>query len=494
MFLDIWHLITNWLNRRRRRTEGQRGTKPQPTIAKPPETPPVEAAKDLAESANDLIRYFEKQRLKHDKFVTPNGELPKREPKPRPITQEVKPRIPKPDIEPAIEPASSILDQTDLGIYLAEPHHEDKKKVLYKLEEALGEFNFRDTILQQLDRYFFYLKRMKKHDRETYGLYRQVGATILPYLATGAWNRSAEPDPDPDKDKPIPPLPAWFNAQRPGFGCFAYGTDPETEKFEQTWNNSDRPKIEMWVPKFMYFVKYELPPPGVQPIAGGDIYSLTIWWDRPGKKCKHGIPQSLPIFISRDGKTVRALKMLKTDWISIRSKRGRFSVPSRQWHIPKDYRQWAKQHEEEVHHFLTRLFIESIAQSENSHMSMTRIAVTKDRMTAVFSVNIRRTAYFFQDRDISVTQSGTRKPVFHLVRPHVRKDGTTVKMHFRGIRDFTWAGYDVHISVPGLDHADINQFEIGVVDEAGLEDKAGMITLEQLGTELADHIRRGWAA
>ena len=33
--------------------------------------------------------------------------------------------------------------------------------------------------------------------------------------------------------KPQKPLSAWFRQTRPAFGCFVYGVDPETEKFEQ---------------------------------------------------------------------------------------------------------------------------------------------------------------------------------------------------------------------------------------------------------------------
>ena len=489
MFLDIWRRVTNWFRSRSYRSKTKAA--PPPMIeASHVETAPLA---DPPPTYDHAAQYYEKQRRKHDKFVKPNGELPERQPRQR--TQEVKPRTPKPgpestypkNIDPNPPPIPTSFDG-----YVVDQHHEGGPEVLYKGEELLGEFNFRDTILEQLDRYFFYLKRMRRYDNDAFGLYSQIGATILPYLATGAWNRNFHA---PLEKKPIPPLPPWFNATRPGFGCYAYGTDPETEKYEQAFRDDDHPKTQMWVPKFMYFQKYKTPPVQVEHMSGeGDIYKLTVWWDRPSKKFRHGIPQSIPIFISADGRTVKALKTLKTSWIPVPSKR--FSIPSRQWQIPSEYKEWAKQFEEDVHHFLATLFIDLIAQAEHSHMSLIRIAVTKNHMTATFSVNISRTAYFFQDRDISVTQSGTRKPVFHQVRPHIRKDGTAVRMHFRGLREFTWAGYDVRITVPGLDHADINEFDIGVVDDKTLtdEEKAEALTQTELGTKLADHIRHGWAS
>lgn len=435
------------------------------------------------------ISDLERARRRHDKFVKPNGTLParpKRDPRP---TQEIKPEsLAKPDDTP--DPPS--IDE-GLG-WVVEPHHENRAagEVLFKVEEALGEFNFRDTVLDQLDRYFFYLKRMKRGDPDAYGFYRHVGATILPYLATGAFHRRRRDD-HPDRTLPIGPLPAWFNETRPAFGCYAYGTDPETEKFERE-QDPEHPGWTLWMPKFMYFHKCKVVSSDVQPMKGGDIYKLTIWWDRPSDKIKHGVPQSMPIFVSKDGKTIMALKVLKTSYTPMRSRRGRrgqFSIPSRRWEIPKEYREWAKQHEEDIQHFLTSMFVDAINQTVNSQMSMTRIEVTKNRMTAVFSVNIRRTAYFFKDRDIEITQAGTRRPIFHLVRPHIRKDGHAVKMHFRGAREFTWAGYNVRITVPGLDHIDINEFDIGSVDSGEIKDMKGYVSMPEMGKRMADVVHRG---
>lgn len=477
MFLDIWYRITNWFFDRRKRLKAG----PVP-MASPVADSPAKLPVPVSEPPISLL---ERRRLKHDKFVVPEGELPIRPERSRLVTQEIEPK-PKP--KPPIDEDEK-ADRTDIGIVIAEPHHEDGEMVLFKAEEALGEFNFRDTILQQLDRYFFYLKRMKKHDADSYGFYRQVGATLLPYLATGSFHRTKEPDLEA-RTRPVGPLSPWFNETRPTFGCFAYGADPETEKFEQT---EEPDKSKTWVPKFFYYQKCKVAPSTIQRIkGGGDIYLLTVWWDRPNKRFKHGIPQQLPIFISGDGKTITALKTLKTSWTSIRSPHGKFRVPERRWEIAKDYREWAKQHEEDVQHFLTSVFVDAVQNSENSHLSMARIAVTKRHMTAVFSVNIRRTAYFFQDRDIQVTQGGTRRPIFHLVRPHVRTDGTVVRMHFRGVRDFTWAGYKVHISVPGLDHIDYTDFNAGSITEEEVKVTGRKaFTMPQMGEIIAEDIRKG---
>ena len=442
MFVDWWHRLLAWWRPAPTRTAPAKRTPVEPAAA--PTVPPLNIDLGLMggkawtgepiQSAE--IRKLERARRKHDKFVTPQGELPTRPKPPRPETQEINPKR-----EPVNGEEIPILPQA-LDPIVVEPHHEDGGEVLFKLEEAFGEFNFRDTILQQLDRYFFYLKRMKKHDRDSYCLYSKIGATLLPYLATGSFNRHTQ---TPDPLRPNPPLPTWFHVTRPGFGCFAYGADPVTEEFEQTQHETGK---TMWVPKFMYFVKYQMPPSTIQPMSGGDIYKMTIWWDRPSRKFRNGLPQDLPIFISKDGKTVVALKTLETRFRTARGRHGKnFQIPARGWGLPKEFEDWARNsHDDDIQHFLVGLFLDTIIQVENSRIAMVRIAVTKDGMTAVFAVNIRRTAYFFQDRDIQVTNGGTRKPVFHVVRPHVRSDGVAVKMHFRGARDFTWAGYNVHIS------------------------------------------------
>lgn len=477
MFLGhLWRRLLAWLPFRSK--SSARDCPPVP----PPADPPPEEA-DPARADEALVRFYEKQRRKHDKFVTPQGELPERTPRPRAATQEIKPRTPP----PAFEPGAETIPPKSNGMLIIDKHHEDQQEVLYKGEELLGEFNFRDTILQQLERYFFYIKRMKKRDADAYHLYRQVGASLLPYIATGAFRRGAD---DPVVPREHLPLPPKFNQLRPSFGCFAYGADPETEKYEKA---GDHGKTTMWVPKFMYYHKFKMPPATIQPVGGGDVYTLTVWWDRPDTytRNKHGSPQQIPIHISADGQTITPLKVIETRWTPLKGhvRHGPHSIPQRAWKFPKEYIEWSKENADDVEHFLTGVFLQSVNQVENSHLSMTRISATKGNMTAVFSVNILRTSYFFQDRDISVTENGTRKPIFHVVKPHVRKDGTAVRMHFRGLRDFTWAGYRVHISIPGLDHLDINDLDIGAVDAARVDDSRDSMSMEELGAFLAKQMR-----
>jgi hypothetical protein len=432
---------------------------------------------------SDEVRALERRRRKHDKFVTPQG--PPVPHHPRPKTQEIEPKLPpKP-------PAEEI--ETDTSPYIADRHHEDSEKVLYTMREYAGEFTFRDTVLQQLDRYFYYLGQMKKSDPDAYALYRQVGAQIIPYIANGSFHRG-QPDPAPVKQ--LPPLAEWFNKERPTFGCFAYGADPETEKYE-TNSYDEKTQKTMWVPKFLYYTKYSKAPPEVQMMKGGDIYVLTIWWHTPAdphNKQKYGTRQDIAFFVSKDGSQVVALRTIDTKWVPVRGKHETFHVPQREWRLAGEYKRWAKEHGQDPQHFLAEIFLMAIKRQEMAQYSMVKVNVRKGKMTAVFGVNHERMSYFFQDRDIHLTEGGRRKPIFHAVRAHTRSDGTVVPLQFRGERSFTWAGYDVLITVPGKHHADINFFDVGSVDEYWVDKSEKLISPGDIGKLYAEGVQHGKGA
>ena len=468
---------------------------PPPAVTPPPpvEPPQIKPLDPYSDKTNRKTRRrLERLRRKHDKFVTPQGPQPvKLERRP---TQQLTPK-PKPAPEP--EPVAVLDDPNDFTV--ADEHHDDRggADVLYEETEMYGEFNFRDTILQQLERYFVYIERMKKHDPDAYGFYKKIGAQILPYAASGVVDRNATNKPDPKTFRDVK-LPDWFNRKRPGFGCFVYGADPETEKYELN-ALPDSQKRRPWVPKFMYYQKYKAPPPEMQPLSGGDTYSLTIWWDRPhdkkwSDKEKHGRPQNFGVFISADGKQVTPLRVIDTVYVPVKEKRknNTFHIPKRAWHLPSEFERWAKNAGEDPHKFLANLFCMAVEKQEHAHYSMVRVAATKGDTTAVFSVNVRRMSYFFQDRDITLTEGGQRKRVFHMVRSHVRKDGRAVKIYFRGEREFTWAGYQVSITIPGRDHFMMDDINLGVEDEYWWDkEEDDYVTLPEMGDRLVGLMKQG---
>jgi hypothetical protein len=435
---------------------------------KPP--PVVVVVKKLQ---RDVLRArLERARRRYDKFVEPKGPEPKK--------IERAPAKPKLPVQPVQE---VVVADSSNNFPLMYQDTKRGEQVLIEESEIYGEFNFRDTILDQLDRYFVYLKRMRRHDADAFAFYKKMGITIIPYGAT-FWTdlqyMGSRETFDMPMEKRALPLAPYFNKQRPSFGCFAYGVNPHVEKMEL---EKSAGKHWLMVPKFLYFTKIKRPAPTVQPMAGGDVYSMTIWWDRPHdpkNKRKHGTPQEYFVFISSDGREVRALKCLEVGYNKIKARRRPaghrgphfFDIPNRCWKIPDAYVSWAKKEHLTAEQLLVGLFTEAVQHIEQSNYSMVRVAVQKNELTAVFGVNLHKLGYFFQDRDIELNEHGVKRRIFHIVRPHERhtKHGTkVVPFHFRGLSEFSWADYRVKITVPGRDHFILPDVNFGGVDEYWIE-------------------------
>jgi len=412
--------------------------------------------------------------------------------------------------------------------------------------ERWGQYYFRDAILDQLDRYFVYLKRMRQHDKDAYELHRRIGIQVMPGSAVQAFDnwRSEEGMDD---------LSAWWKENRPGFGAISYGIDfdsmdeernlivdlpPEAMPKERPdWKAKHRiltisggndfrdeytgtmvkPGI-LWVPKFLYFHKYRKPPPEIQRVVDGDVYSMTVYWDRVDhrskrfdKRHKGGIPQDYAICVERATGAVRVLRMLINERVHIRHKHGpdkglMFSIPNKHWGIATEYLSWAcGRGDASPEDFLRRCFIEAALMYEHGAMgSMIRIEATKGGrakdggMVATFGVDVKRMSYFFKDRDITaatLTERGTRRPIFHIVRPHMRrtkKGETAVHMHFSGLREFDWAKYHIKITVPVLDHLALPELPIGSDHaEKGERRPKGALGMAEYGDCIVEHLNKG---
>jgi hypothetical protein len=444
-----------------------------------------------------MRRKLARERMKFDKWVTPQGERPeKHERKPR-----AEPK-PLPKIEVEMEEASPDelpplpMSESEDGHYLIADHYdgdENNPLVLYEESELWGVFNFRDTLLEQLERYEFYIQRMARYDPEAYAFYKEYGAQLLPYMSTdmaGTMEMGAKLSTRQliryKKEIALAPM---FNVSRPAFGCIAFGCNPKVEKFEKG--------CKWIVPRFIYYRKYSKPPPEVQLAPGGDIYAVTVWWDRADdKRTKWGVPTEFPIYISTDGKTIKALRTCETKWIPIKKKRciGHFHIPDRHWRLPDDFAQWAAQHGLDVQSHLCHIFTQAVKDAEHSQFGDCRVQVRKGDTTAVFNIDSRRMAYFFKDRDYDntqVTATGQRKRIFHIVSAYTTKKGTHVKMKYRGLRQFTWAGHHVTITVPGLDHYLQSEFNVGSIDERWTEDGKRYLTTIELAKRLTKDIATG---
>lgn len=339
--------------------------------------------------------------------------------------------------------------------------HADAKRPRLSRKTPDEEFDyyFRDIILDQLDRYFVILKRMRKGDREAYHYFSRLGAHIIP---GSGFTRSADA------------LDPWFLKTLPTVGGVCFGIHPVTERLEA--------KQSVMLPRVVYFRKYDpnKAPPKVQMAAGFPIYVMTAYWDNPSDpNFKHGSPTEFPVAILPDG-TVRVLRVRRCESKVIRVKRGRsdlrrgetFAVPTRTWRHDEFFIEWAKEHGEPVEKFLAQIFIRATTGFACASSTMIRVEAIKGKLRATFGVDVTRTPYFFKDRDVTVGDTGARKRIFHVVKPHKRALAggreIFVKMHFRGERQFHWNGYLISITVPGRDHFHLSELDVALADSAAL--------------------------
>jgi len=420
-------------------------------VEPPPPPPPPEPGMNRHDRrrADAERRKFERARMKHDEWVTPGG--------PEPVVHHHGSHAHEPTPPPPKE--DEWVDQYQKLIVDEWVEGDGGPDVLFEESEFWGTFNFRDTILKQLDRYWVYIERMKRHDPDAYEFYKRLGATIRPYVASHT-NFKHEyfkkyKGEELEKYKEEIELSPWFKQHWPAFGCVCLGTNPLDEERERTDLEG-----RLWTPKFIYFnrIKTDPWPWFVQPVHGGKLYVITVWWDRPDhpkSKNKWGVPNDFPIWVSDDGNTIRALKTRETSTGNIRS--------DYDWRIPYAYKEWAKQYGLTAQLHLSHLFVLATASVERTYYATCRVEVTKGDLTAVFGIEPDRIPYFFRDRDVTLDKHGRKQRVFHAVRAHVRADGTPVPIRYRGLREFEWAGYHVSITVPGLDHFLLQDFDLPAV-------------------------------
>lgn len=322
-------------------------------------------------------------------------------------------------------------------------------------------YGFKKTILNRLGWYFKIIKRLKRGDKGTYALYSKFGGIILPEDIINDTTKR-------EHDTLLP----WWKENRPMFGA--------------VFLSSGRASKDTLCPTFMCFKKYDKfrVPPEIQK-AKGDIYVVTVCWDDvDNKRWKTGTPTEFAVTISEEGE-VTVLKIKQRMQQVVQSKRGNFSIPKSKYVIHPFFKSWATDaadlHKErttpeeredyedmkDINNFLRRTFITTANLHSMHHHEMTKIRVKRGNCVAVFSIDILRTPYFFQERDLTCTKNGRRKPIFHIVRTHPRvtKKGVQhIRTHFRGEKVFKWEGYNVSITVPGWDHADLAGLDVGFVD------------------------------
>jgi len=305
-------------------------------------------------------------------------------------------------------------------------------------------FTFKGDILEQLEGYFKYINRMRKRDREGYSLLRQVGAVLVARDGKIIANE----------------LSPWWKVHKPAFGAgfIFYSKD------------SDEKKLDYTPQQFCYFQKYDRVPYSVQQ-SNASVYRMVMYYDKENDDLfaanGTGLCLEFWVAVSDDGE-IAMLKQLSHKCVLVQSRgwrghkqwHGTVGIPQKRWSVGKDIQLLADdelrspEHKGKPEVLARDIFVSTVNAYEQAQLGMGQIRVTRGECTAVFCIDIKRSPYFFKDRD-AVVVDGIKKRIFHIVRTHkrtVRGIETFVKFHFRGLRDFVWKGYRVHITVPGWHH------------------------------------------
>lgn len=381
-------------------------------------------------------------------------------------------REPKPELAPVVgrEPEPSPA--------------ESPKPRRARTRRRRADLRFKRDILDQLDDNTKIIGRMKAFWPDEYGLYSQIGAVIVPH-----------DDPFLNfADLCADPISSWFNRIRPSFGAVVTG-DP---------HDATKGKDEPMCARLVHFMKIEQGKDlkrrlfsrdhqTVQPIApGSDLYIFTLYYDQRDwalifprksrfdwKMCKffeRAFAVELPVEITKDG-LARPLK-IKRDKVF-----DKVGIAVKRWDYPysKEYVAQLKLLQADLQTKLTpELFILGevgfvLRCYEEANASMIQVRASKKDICTLINVNVEQTPEFFSDRE-QVIEDGIKKRIFHIVRAHERFLGNKtakVRIHFRGLREFTWNGYAIEISVPGRDHLDIREFDVKAHERDG-PDEADM--------------------
>lgn len=356
----------------------------------------------------------------------------------------------KPAPAVAHEPSPELVAESEPGVVRKERRNREK-------QESYGNFYYFDNLLDQLENYFYYIKRMKAHDPEAYQIYEALGGQIVNDTAGLLCHE----------------LPAaWRHGHRPSFGLIHYAGDK--------WDDEDR-----YVPKLLYFTKCSWAY-NVQGINNqGDIYHCSFFY--ASKKKRVSIPAEVYVHLSPEGE-ITPLKIRSQEHIAIKSRKGFSTVSRLKYKFPDFVMYFAKDHQKSPTEAVVDLFKFMVGLGECANDGL-QVLVSKSGVKCAFNIATERTPYFFKDRQKTCTERGFTKPILHVVKPHTRKlkngKEVFVKMQFRGERTFDWKGYRVSVSMAGFHHKDIQDIDISAEMHEDVSTLKDHITASDFAKQLA---------
>jgi hypothetical protein len=350
-------------------------------------------------------------------------------------------------------------------------------------KEDFGTLYYLDDILERLDDYHEMSKKLRSIDPETYRTYQRLGATIV-----GKRSRFY----------PVMP-PSWCNGSpRPALGMMHICKNDQVSRNDHIQPGDkyrDLADIE-----FCYFTKLNRRfKPGVQ-ATNGDLYKVTFLYSDRKAARKIVIAGEFYAGVMADG-SLAVLLERHTHRVTVGKGRKRVTFPQQKWEAPFYLEviaaDWRKRLPEEknatagdVAHFMVT-WLAAVLEGSGGGF---QIRATRNGISAVFGIDIKRSAYFFRDRD-PIVVDGITKKIFHFVRPFERAlpngEVTYVRAHFRGLREFEWNGHHIVITMPGLHHKTLAEFHAEAMEmEPGEIPLPNTIDRHIITANMASHMER----
>lgn len=304
-------------------------------------------------------------------------------------------------------------------------------------DETGGRYKFKRDILDRLEDTFDILRRLRKSYPDAYNLLSRVGCPI----------QSPEVLVDVKES-----LPSRWRENAPLFGASTLIGDFLKDGDYEV------------LPKLSCFTKLDHVPPECEATSGTVFEFVQVWFsckrDEKAKWLRNGLP--MRCFISVENGIPRVLKQRMKRIITAeraKNKHGfkRHGEKARISTTVYDFPYWVKDTHRRDKTGEKRIIEWSFCACAKANENITsdiQVRCSKGSLTALFAVDLLQIPKFFDDREKVLNEKGKPLKIFHIVRAHARLNGY-VKSHFRGVRRFTWKGYEVLITVPGLHHVDI---------------------------------------
>lgn len=332
-----------------------------------------------------------------------------------------------------------------------------------------GEFLFKDAVLEQLPKYFRYIDMMRKVDHDAYALFSRVGASVLPPKA-----KTIVIDCDFAEEH-------FSAASIPTFGCVFINSE--------TANTTDSDNI---TPEFIWWTKLS----GASGVRLGvestpsDVFTVTVLYhDKANVVANVVFHMAVPSFAG--ARVLKEHGINESPMYDHRSQveRRSYTLRRREWSYPRGLKIIADSTDTTPQEAARRIF-SAATTSVMSRRSGFQVRVAKAGRYAVFNVDERAGPTFFADRDIQVNENGRAKRIFHYVAGYQKADGVLVRGHTKGLREFEWNGYSVHIGKPDFDFANIDRMTAPaeIVDDG--EPQGRRLTMAEMGVLVQRHIRQ----